>query len=112
MADTKLKTVSPIIAMEQQASKFAASATLATEGFTIPNNTGDIWCYPSAACHWRPNGTVTTTTHHAVAASEPFLILNSKIATAEIIGDGGAITLTVAYMRGARKLSHAVVRPY
>jgi len=114
MADTKLKTVGPIIAMEQQTTVFAASGTLATGGsFTIPANCGDIWCYPSAACHWVPNGTATSSTGHAVAASEMFIIPNHQIAAAEIIGDAGAITLTVAYMRGSRPaIQHAVARPY
>lgn len=114
MAETKLKTASPIISMEQQTSKFAASGTLATGGsFTLPANVGDVWCYPSAACHWCPTGTVTSSTHHAVAAKEMFMIPFSKLSTAEIIGDAGAITLTVAYMRGSRPAyQHAVTRPY
>jgi len=114
MADTKLRTVGPIIAMEQCSSKFASSGTLATGGsLTIPENCGDIWCYPSAACHWVPNGTATSSTGHAVKAKEMFLIPAAKVADAEIIGDAGAITLTVAYMRGSRPaIEHSVTRPY
>lgn len=113
MAETKLRTVSPIISMEQQTSVFAASSTLATAGFTLPANVGDVWCYPSAACHWVPNGTATAATGHAVLASEMFLIPFAKLSAAEIIGDAGAITLTVAYMRGSRPATqHAVTRPY
>lgn len=112
MANTKLKTVSPIIALEQQTSVYAASATLGAN-FTIPSNCGDIWCYPSAACHWVANGTATSSTGHAVAAKEPFMIPVAKHSAAEIIGDAGAITLTVAYMRGSRKsVEHGVTRPY
>jgi len=112
MAETKLRTVSPIISMEQQTSVYAASATLGSN-FTLPANTGDVWCYPSAACHWVPNGTATSSTGHAVAAKEMFLIPFAKLSGAEIIGDAGAITLTVAYMRGSRPaIEHAVTRPY
>jgi hypothetical protein len=114
MAETKLKTVAKIISMEQLTSKFGSSATLAGAGFTIPSNTGDVWCYPSAACWWNPLTTaVAAAPSHAVAASEMFKIPNAKLATAEIIGASGSITLTVAYMRGSRKsIQHAVVRPY
>lgn len=113
MANTKLKTVGPIIAMEQQTTVFATSATLATSSFTLPANVGDVWCYPSAACHWNSNGTATTSAVHTVAATEPFMIPFAKLGTAEIIGDAGAITLTVAYMRGSRPaILHAVSRPY
>lgn len=112
MAETKLKTVAPIISMEQQTSVYATSATLGSN-FTIPENTGEVWCYPSAACHWVPNGTATSSTGHAVAAKEMFMIPNHQLADAEIIGDSGAITLTVAYMRGSRpSIEHAVSRPY
>ena len=115
MADTKLKVQGPIIALEQCTSKFAASGTLATGGsLTLPANVGDVWCYPSAACHWNPIGTATAAApSHAVAAKEMFMIPFAKLATAEIIGDAGAITLTVAYMRGSRPaIQHAVARPY
>jgi len=116
ISNTRTAVVGDIIAMEVCSSKFATSGTLATGGsLTIPANTGDIWCYPSEACHWNPNGTATSTTgpSHAVRAAEMFMIRNSQIAAAEIIGDAGAITTVyVAYMRGSRKLAHAVVRPY
>jgi len=114
MSETKLKTIGPIIAMEQKTTVFAASGTIATGGsFTLPANCGNIWCYPSAACHWVANGTATSSTGHAVAAAEPFMIPAHQVAAAEIIGDAGAITLTVAYMRGSRPATvHAVSRPY
>ncbi len=114
MADTKLKVQGPIIALEQQTSKFAGSGTLATGGsFTLPANVGEVWCYPSAACHWNPIGTATSSNFHAVAAKEMFMIPFAKLSNAEIIGDAGAITLTVAYMRGSRPaIEHAVTRPY
>lgn len=113
MVATKLKTVSPIIAMERQASYAGSSVTLAS-AFTLPSNVGDIWCYPSANCHWNPVGTATTASpSHKVVATEPFMIPVAKHSTAEIIGDSGAITLIVAYMRGSRKsINHAVSRPY
>ena len=113
MAETKLRTVSPIIAMEQQTTYAAASATLAS-AFTLSANVGDVWCYPSAACHWNPLTTATAAApSHAVVAKEPFMIPFAKLSTAEIIGDAGAITLTVAYMRGSRPaIEHAVARPY
>lgn len=112
MANTKLKTVSPIIALEQQTTVYAATALL-TASFTLPANVGGIWCYPSAACHYNVNGAATATRVHAVAAKEPFYIEPRYVATVQIIGDAGAITLTVAYMRGSRPaITHAVTRPY
>ncbi len=113
MADTKLKVVGPIIAMEQNSSLYASSALL-TASFTIPANCGGVWCYPSAACRWNPIGTATTAApSHAVASKEMFFIPTAKITTAEIITEGSAITLTVAYMRGSRpSINHAVARPY
>ena len=112
MTETKLKTVGPIIALEQQTTYAATSVTLASS-FTLPANVGDVWCYPSAACHWCATGTATSSTHHLVAAKEMFMIPFAKLSTAEIIGDAGAITLTVAYMRGSRPaIQHAVSRPY
>ena len=113
MADTKLKTIAPIISLEQQTTYAATSVTLASS-FTLPANVGDVWCYPSAACHWNPITTATAAApSHAVAASEMFMIPFAKLSTAEIIGDAGAITLTVAYLRGSRPaIQHAVVRPY
>ena len=114
MANSKLATKGPIIALEQDASGFATAKTLATEGFTIPQNTGEIWCYPDAACHWHPTGTPTSTFGHAVRATEMFMIPMNQIKTAKIIGDAGAIVLTVAYMRGAGRQDNAYTfsRPY
>ena len=113
MANTKLKTVSPIIAMEQVASIFSGSDTLAAAGFTLPANVGGVWCYPSAACHVVSNGEATATTGHAVAATEPFYIEPGKVTSTEIIGDAGSFTMIVAYMRGSRPaINHAVARPY
>lgn len=112
MANTKLKTVGPIIAMEQQASVYAATALL-TASFTLPANVGGIWCYPSAACHYNVNGAATASVVHAVAANEPFYIEPRYVTKVQIFGDAGAITLTVAYMRGSRPAkAHAVARPY
>ncbi len=112
MANTKLKTVGPIISMEQQTSFAATSVTLGS-AFSPPANVGDVWCYPHQACHWCPTGTVTPSTHHAVEASEMFMIPFSKLSSAEIIADSGSISLTVAYMRGSRpSIQHAVARPY
>lgn len=101
MAATKLKVKSPIVNVETLSSDFATSKTLTVGGATIPANIGEIWCWPSAACHWTPNGAATSTFTHAVAADEPFLIFHKHQATAQIIGDGGAIVLRIAYMRGA-----------
>lgn len=113
MVATKLKVQGPIIALEQQTSYAATSVTLASS-FTLPANVGDVWCYPSAACHWNPISTATTASpSHAVAAAEPFMIPFAKLSTAEIIGDAGAITLTVAFLRGSRPAKqHAMTRPY
>ena len=113
MANTKLATVAPFVGAEKLSSKFAASATLSTASATIPDNTGEIWFLPSAACHWNPNGAATSTFAHAVRANE-FLgpIQPRHHTTAQFIGDAGAIDLVLIYMRGARKDKHAVVRPY
>ncbi len=101
MADTKLDTNrSPIISMEQQTSKFGTSATLATASFTIPAGAHELHCYPSAACHFRVNGTATTGDgSHAVTSGKMFVIPHDRQTTVEIIGDGGAFTLTIAYMK-------------
>ncbi len=101
MADTKLNQKFDIVGIEQLTSKFASTATLASAGFTIPANTGDIYCMPSAACHWTANGAATSTFTHAIVANEVFKIPTAKVRTAQIIGDAGAITLSVAYWRGA-----------
>ncbi len=110
---TKLKTRNNIISMEQQTSVFASATTLSND-FTIPANTGRVTCYPSAACHWHPNGTATSTFGHAIAANEPFDIEASKVGTASIIGDGGSFTMTVAFLRGAGRADGggSVSRPY
>lgn len=112
MVATKLKTVAPIIAMEQNTGLYAVSALL-TDSFTVPANCGGIWCYPSLACYYRMNGTATAAApSHYAAASEPFYIPTAKIATVQIYA-ASAITLTVAYMRGSRPATlHAVARPY
>lgn len=112
MAETKLKTVGPIISMEQNTTLYASSAKL-TASFTLPANVGDVWCYPSLACWWNPITTaVAAAPSHSVAAKEMFMIPFAKLATAEIFASS-AITLTVAYMRGSRPaIQHAVTRPY
>ena len=113
-ANTKFATVAPFVGAERLATVFAASATLATAGATIPANTGEIWILPSAACHWNPVGTATSTFAHAVRANE-FLgpILPRHHAAAQIIGDGGAINVVIIYMRGSRPAQlHATTRPY
>lgn len=100
MTNTKLRDSagSPILSMEQLTVKFAAAASLAGAGFTIPSGAHEIHCQPSAACHWSPVGTATATYAHAVVANEVFVLTNAQHG-ASIIGDGGAITMTVAYMR-------------
>ena len=114
MANTMLAQKSDIISMEQETSKFGSSATLATASFSVPANTGDIECYPSAACHFNPVGAATSSFMHAVQAGEMFRIKHKDIATAQIIGDDGAITLTVAYKRGAGRADGggSLSRPY
>ena len=113
-ANTKFATVAPFVGAERLASVFAASATLATAVATIPANAGEIWILPSAAMHWNPVGTATSSFTHAVRANEfcgP--ILPKHHATAEFIGDGGAIDVVIIYMRGSRPATlHAVTRPY
>ena len=101
MAQSKLKYKGSVVGMEQGTSKFAAAATLSGASFTIPANTGDVICHPSAACHYHPTGTPTSSYGHAVLADELFLIKASDVGRTKIIGDAGAITMTVAYMRGA-----------
>ena len=119
MANTMLAQKSDIISMEQNTSVYGSSALL-TASFTVPANTGDIECYPSAACHFNPVGAATTTGSggigfmHDVRAGEMFRIKHKDIATAQIIGDDGAITLTVAYKRGAGRADGggSLSRPY
>ena len=112
MVATKLKTVGPIIAMEQNTALYASSALL-TASFTIPANCGGVWCYPSLACYYRMNGTASAAApSHAAAAKEPFFIPTAKVTTVQIFASS-AITMTVAYMRGSRpSIQHAVARPY
>jgi len=112
MAETKLRTVSPIISMAYGTSLYAASA-LFTDSFTPPANVGNIWCYPNLACWWNPIGTASAAApSHYVAASEPFMIPFNRITTAQIYA-ASAITLIVAFMRGSRPaILHAVTRPY
>ena len=113
MAATMLAQKSDIISMEQNTSLYGSSALL-TASFTVPANTQDIECYPSAACHFNPVGTATSSFMHAVRAGEMFRIKHKDIATAQIIGDAGAITLTVAYKRGAGRADGggSLTRPY
>ena len=101
MVKTKLNVRLDVVHAETLASTFATTATLSTASATIPANTGDVICFPSAACHWNPVGAATSTFMHAVLANEPFVIPNKDITTAQIIGDAGAFVLTVVYMRGA-----------
>ncbi len=101
MVETTLATNrSPIISMENQTSVFATTATLGTAGFTIPGGAHEIHCYASADCHFRRNGAATTGSgSHAVPSGQLFIIDHSSQTTTEIIGDGGAITLHVAYLK-------------
>lgn len=113
-ANTKFATVAPFVNAETVSSEWATSKTLATGGATIPANAGEIWVKPSAAMHWNPVGTATTTFAHAVRAEEwAGPIAPKHHASAQFIGDGGAINLTIVYMRGSRPaIQHAVTRPY
>ncbi len=113
MAASKLGTRNNIISMERQASVFTSAVALSND-FTIPANTGRITCYPSAACHWHPNGTATSTFGHAIEANEPFDIEPSQVGTASIIGDAGSFTMIVAYLRGSGRADGggSVSRPY
>ena len=112
MSETKLKTVGPMISMEQNSSLYGSSAKL-TASFTLPANVGEVWCYPSLACWWNPIGTAAAAApSHYVDEKEMFMIPFAKLATAEIYA-ASPITLTVAYMRGSRPaINHAVTRPY
>lgn len=101
MANTKLRVKYPVVNAETLSSDFATSKTLATGGATIPVNTGSVLVFGAAAFHWNPVGAATVTFAHAVAANEPALIPNKHIATAQFIGDAGALVLRVVYMRGS-----------
>ncbi len=101
MVKTKLNVRLDVVHAETLSSAFATSTTLSGASATIPANTGEVICFPSAACHWNPVGAATSSFTHAVAANEPFVIPNNHIATAQIFGDAGAMVLTVVYMRGA-----------
>ncbi len=101
MAETQLAlNRSPIISMEQQTSKFGSSTTLGTASFTIPGAAHELHCYSASALHYRNNGTATTGDgSHAVGAGKVFVINHKDQTTVQIIGDGGALTLTIAYMK-------------
>ena len=106
--------VPPFVSAESLSSVFAATATLATAGATIPANTSGVWVKPSAAAHWNPVGAATTTFMHTAAANEWFFIKAQHVGTAQIIGDAGAITAVVVYMRGSRRADgkETYTRPY
>ena len=110
---TKLKTRNNIISMDRQTTVFAVAATLSND-FTLPANTGRVTCYPSAACHWHPNGTATSSFGHAIAANEPFDIEAQHVGTASIIGDAGSFTMFVAFLRGSGRADGggSLTRPY
>ncbi len=112
MVATKLKGRELMLSFERNASVYGTTA-LVTDSFTPPANTGDLLCYPSAACHWNPNGAATSSFMHAVAANEMFRIPHKHIATAQIIGDGGSFTMIIGYERGAGRADGggSVARP-
>ena len=103
MSNTKIRTKYDVVFAETLGSDFATTMTLATGGATIPANTGEILAFASAAAHWNPVGAATSSFMHAVAANEPFLIQHKHQATAQIIGDGGAVVVTLVYMRGSAR---------
>ena len=99
MANSKLTQNLTIRSIERLTSKFGAAATLGTAAFTIPAGTTRIYIVPSAACHWHPTGTPTSSFGHAVAADKPFVLEHKDMRTAKIIGDAGAITATCIYCK-------------
>ena len=115
MSNSKIRTKYDVVFAETLSSDFATSKTLAGGGATIPVNTGEILAFSDGAAHWNPTGTATTSFAHAVAANEPFLIQHKHQATAQIIGDAGAVVVTLVYKRGSGRQDAAYtaqVRPF
>ncbi len=102
-SNTELQRRFNIITAETIASDFATSKTLSGGGATIPANAGEVLCVPSAACHYNPNGTATSTFMHEAAANEMFLVKVNHVGSVQVIGDGGAIALTLIYLRGSAR---------
>lgn len=102
-SNTNLQKKYGVVNAETLSSVFGTTATLATASATIPANTGEVLCIPSAACHWNPIGAATSTFMHEAAANEMFLVKPNHVGTVQIIGDGGAISLTLIYLRGAAR---------
>ena len=98
MANSKLKnSMGPIIEMES-VTMFAAAETIATGGATIPTKCTRIAIKATAALHWHPTGTPTSSFGHAVAASEIFYLEHGQFG-AKIIDDASTDRATlVAYM--------------
>ncbi len=102
-SNTNLQKKYGVVDCETIASDFATSKTLSGGGATIPANAGEVLCTPSAACHYNPNGTATSTFMHEAAANEMFVVKVNHVGTVQIIGDGGAIALKIIYLRGAAR---------
>jgi len=102
-SNTSLQKKYGVVNAETITSVFGTSATLANAGATIPANTGEVLCIPSAACHYNPNGTATSTFMHEAAANEIFLVKPNHVGTVQVFGDAGAISLTLIYLRGAAR---------
>lgn len=99
MSASKLSTVvTNIRSAESVASGFASAETLADAGATIPADATRIVVIPDGAVHWHPTGTPTSSFGHAVAANKPFVLEHHQFKS-KIIGDGGAATAIVIYLK-------------
>lgn len=115
MAATKIEHRSPFVAPESLTIG-ASAESIATSGGTIPQNTGDIWCYvPSGdSIHWHPTGTPTSSVGHAVAATKWFKLTHSQHSSKIISDDGSDVTMIVVYMRGGGRSdsAYSLTSPY
>lgn len=105
MVATKLKTrMSPIVGVESLTIGGSAES-IATSGGTIPAGTGEIHLYPAEPLHWSPpNGlTPTSSTGHAVAALEVFVLSPSQHAALIIDDTPGDQTILAVYMHGSAR---------
>ncbi len=102
---TKLKTrMSPIISV-QSLTIGAAAESIATSGGTVPANCGEIHLYPAALLHWSPPGglTPTSTTGHAVAVNEVFVLSPSQHTSLIIDDTASDQTILAVYMHGSSR---------
>ena len=115
MANSKLKTRAPFVSAESLAMG-ASAESIATAGGTIPQNTGNIWCYvPSGDnIHWHPTGAPTSTFGHTAPANTWFMLTHAQQGALIISDDAADVTLIIVYERGGGRAdrSYSLSAPY